>query len=96
MRCSLGDRKIKRVEEILGCKVKSAFVRGGETHYWAAVTTIDGRHPRVNYKTGRVVWDVDQSLLEPQKAFDAVWRSGGSELEAKLAAQEAEFRIWGS
>ena len=95
MRCSLGSKKIRKIEAILGCAVKSATVRGGEAHYWASVTTVDGRHPKVNYRTKKVVWDVLKALAEPQLAFDEAWRSGSSAYEALAAAKAVEFRVWG-
>ena len=95
-RCFLGGKKLKRIEAIVGKKVISASVRGGNAHYWASVAVEgEGKSWLVNYKTGRIVVDADFAKSEVQKAFDAAWSTGKSELEAQAAADAKYQEIWG-
>ena len=62
MRCLLGTKKTRKIEELTGRKVKCASVRGGEKHFWAIVNfegeeydwSIGHPQPHVNYKTGEI------------------------------------------
>lgn len=60
MKCRLGEKKVRRIEELTGKKVNAAFVRGGWEHFWAEVFFVDEKYtkgnfpPMVNYKTGEI------------------------------------------
>ena len=51
-RCALGEKKLRRLEALTGCKVTAAFVRGGYPHFWAHTIFADGPSQMVNYQTG--------------------------------------------
>jgi len=64
VRCSLGKKKIRRIEELLGKKVKGATVRGGNPHFWAWVHCVDGTVYFMNYITGEKYTEKELSSLD--------------------------------
>lgn len=55
-RCRLGEKKLRKIERLIGLRVMAATVRGGWEHFWAEVRLHDGRWADVNYKTGAIEW----------------------------------------
>ena len=57
MNCSLGPKKVKRIQLVdppqPGMRVTSALVRGGWKHFWCYANTDQGTILWVNYKTGQ-------------------------------------------
>ena len=70
MKCRLGTKKQRIVEEILGTKIKAAFV-GGSGHYWAAAVLLEpGETVLVNYKTGEIRPALCSSTWDGKKWHD--------------------------
>jgi len=69
MKQRLGLKKERRIAEILGCPVSSAWTRGNWDHFVAEVWTAETpkRHLEVNYETGEVgLW----ASKEPRTILD--------------------------
>lgn len=76
-KCVLGAKKKRKIEAIIGYKVRNAYVRGGWDHFWVEVwlegidsVPMHGPNGKlcitgVNYKTGEILWnDFDKAWLE--------------------------------
>ncbi len=62
MKCALGERKVRRIERLIGQPVNRAYVRGGWKHYEAQVFLENGDVRWVNYQTGEWCPDIGTAV----------------------------------
>ena len=87
----LGTKKIRKIEQMLGCSIEFACTR---EHFWATVKTKTGLSFEFNYKDGRIILDFDELNRRRQKAFDEAWNSGIDDLsECHRIVEETESKI---